>query len=68
MKNKSQKLAILGWLSSGKKLTPLEALSKFGCFRLGARIWELKDVGHNITSKLVDRNGKKVAEYQLVKP
>ncbi|MCE7856899.1 MAG: hypothetical protein DYG97_10195 [Ignavibacteria bacterium CHB3] len=46
----SQKQAILEYLLSGKSITPLEALDLFKCFRLGARIWDLKKEGHDIKS------------------
>jgi hypothetical protein len=54
-------------LESGKTITPLEALSMYGCLRLGARIYDLKRDGLRIKT---DRktNGKKwFAEYSLLK-
>ena len=30
-------------LLKGEKLTPMDALRRFGCFRLGVRIWELRN-------------------------
>ena len=57
---------ILFWLKQGHSITPLEALKKFGSFRLGARIYELKQRGYNIERKFVITNSKKhVAEYRL---
>ena len=47
-------------------LDPLTALRRYGCFRLGARIWELKQDGHDIRSRIVSENGKKFARYLLV--
>ncbi len=62
----SQSDAILKHLQSGKHLTPLEALQRFGCMRLGARIWDLKKEGHDISSQLVELpNGKRVASYRM---
>ena len=61
----SQNKQILNYLLSGKKLTPLTALNKFGCFRLSARILDLRKEGHNITTKNVTRKGKTFAEYSL---
>tara|TARA_R100000406_G_scaffold86461_1_gene70496 strand:- start:70 stop:267 length:198 start_codon:yes stop_codon:yes gene_type:complete len=61
----SQNTQILNYLLSGKKLTPLTALNKFGCFRLSARILDLRKEGHNITTKNVTRKGKTFAEYSL---
>lgn len=62
----TQTIEILNHLKSGKSLTPLDALQMFGCFRLGARVYDLKKAGHNIISKMISLpNGKKVAEYSL---
>ena len=32
-------------------ITPLEAISGFGCYRLGARIWDLRKAGHEIETE-----------------
>lgn len=63
----SQCSEILRWLQSGKSITPLEALEKFGSFRLGARILELKQAGHRIVTAMVTKNGKRYASYSLEK-
>lgn len=47
-------------------LTPLEALDQYGCFRLAARIDELKRQGHLIATQMVNSNGKKFAQYYLM--
>ena len=39
---KTQKQAILDWLMAGKRLTALEALWRFGCLQLSARIVEIE--------------------------
>lgn len=62
----SQNTRILAYLKSGKKLTPITALEKFGCFRLSARILNLREQGHAIITKNVTRNGKTFAEYSLM--
>lgn len=57
---------ILAHLRSGKHLTALEALNRFGCLRLAARIKDLKDDGYAIDAQLVELpNGKKVASYSM---
>ena len=48
-------------------ITAMDALRLFGCFRLAARIKDLKDYGHIITTHIVQKNGKKFAKYVLVK-
>jgi hypothetical protein len=61
----SQGDQILAHLRAGNSLTPLEALHKFGCFRLGARIYDLKQDGHDIHTDLVEIDGKRVACYRI---
>lgn len=62
----SQRTAILNALRAGRKLTPVEALRDFGCFRLGARIHELKQAGHDIRSRRIEvGEGKRVAQYSM---
>ena len=47
-------------------LTPLEALAGCGCFRLAARIKELRQQGNDIKTKtLILPSGKIVAQYIL---
>lgn len=43
----------------------MDALRKFGCFRLGARIWDLKHQGHKIKSTRVSANRLPFARYEL---
>lgn len=65
-KKQSQCNAIASALKAGARLTPLEALKRFGCLRLGARIADLRKRGMAITSTLVDvGDGKRVSEYKL---
>ena len=61
----SQTTEILKALKRGKKLTPLEALDKFGTFRLGARILELRQAGYDIKTRMVRKGRARVAEYSL---
>lgn len=69
MDQRSQNKRIADWLLAGKKINPLLALEKFGSFRLGARIHNLKAQGMNIvTDRVTDKkSGKSWAEYRLVK-
>lgn len=52
-------------LESGKSITPLEALRLYGCFRLGARIYDLRAEGMTIETNLIEEVGKRFAEYRL---
>jgi hypothetical protein len=57
-------------LQAGESLTALDALCEIGCFRLAARIGELREDGHDIISepyKYTNRWGetKTIASYRL---
>jgi hypothetical protein len=65
-KKMSQNNQILKHLKK-KPLTPLDALAMFGCFRLAARIQELRVDGHRIRTDMENKNGKKYAKYSLIK-
>jgi len=67
MRTDSQNALIKGWLLNGHSLTTLDALTMFGCFRLSARISNLKDQGMNITTEMVEVNDKRIAKYYLAK-
>ena len=56
---------ILEYLQEGNSITPIEALNKFGCFRLGARIWDLKNKGYEIKTEMVQKGKKTFAKYSL---
>jgi hypothetical protein len=47
----SQNASILKHLQSGNRLTPAQALSMFGCFRLAARVYDLRQEGARINSR-----------------
>lgn len=64
---KTQNQMIREHLEAGHKITPLEALNMFGCFRLGARIADLKKQGMHIETEIVhDKStGKHWASYYV---
>ena len=54
---------ILRYLREYGSITPLDALREFGCMRLGARIWDLRQAGHRIRRDMeahVNKFGEKV--------
>lgn len=68
----SQNEMVLNWLKGKHKLTPLEAMQRWGIMRLGARIYDLKRQGYKIKAETVqvyNRFGDrcKVAQYSLSK-
>lgn len=67
----AQNSEVLAWLRAQRTITPLEALENLGCFRLGARIYDLRQEGHVIDRELIEvrrRDGSKarVAKYRLI--
>ena len=64
----SQNAMILNFLESGGSLTPIEALEKFQCFRLAARMNDLRKKGYVIETEILkDDNGKSYASYSIPK-
>jgi len=62
----SQNKQIADYLNKGKKLTPIDALNKFGCFRLAARIADLRNEGMNIVTNTIKlKNKKQIAQYSV---
>ena len=63
---RSQKSKILDHLKKGFTITPFESLSRFNCFRLGGRINDLRNEGHNIITTMVkNKYGNRFARYHL---
>jgi len=61
----SQCKDIKAHLTAGHSLTALEALQRFGCFRLAARINDLRAEGMKIGTRMIEENGKVYAQYYL---
>lgn len=58
---------ILNHLKNYRSITPLEALNEYSCFRLAARIKDLRDQGHSIeTVRRESETGNRFAEYRLI--
>ena len=60
----SQKAAILDLLKRGP-VTPMDALAKLGCFRLAARVRELREEGYPIVTHIEHQGEKEFARYEL---
>ncbi len=67
MRTESQNKVLRKHLESGKSISPLQALNRFGIYRLAARIRNLKDDGMNISTTMIYLNPVKFAKYKLVK-
>lgn len=67
----TQREMILQYMKDNGSITPVDAMREFGCMRLGARIWDLKNKdGIDIKVKMEsqkNRYGKTVsyARYSL---
>ena len=69
---KSQTQEILDYLKAGNSITPQCAIKRFRCFRLGARIYDLRAAGYRIETETITRRSKRTARivryaaYRLV--
>lgn len=61
----SQSDRVINWLATGRSLTPLQALSRWGVMRLSARVKDLRKDGHDIQTDRVTKRGKTYASYRL---
>ena len=62
----SQIDAIRAHLLRGKPITPIQALNLFGCFRLAAVIFNIREEGYTVDTEMVHKGGKKWASYTLI--
>lgn len=63
----SQEENIENLLLRGETITPIEALHRFGIFRLAAIVYTLRQKGLNIDKRMVTASTKrKFAEYKMV--
>ena len=65
MTEQSQTSAIKEHLLRGNSITPIDALKLFGCFRLGARIHDMRSEGMNIKTEMITVDRKRVAKYYV---
>lgn len=61
---------VLQYIKDFGSINPAQAFLDLGCYRLGARIWDLRHQGHQISRRMVtgkNRYGEAVsyAEYRL---
>ena len=55
----SQTGEILNYLRTGKTITASYAITRFRCYRLAARIYDLRRLGFNVESSTVRRKSKR---------
>lgn len=63
MEHDAQREAVLRYLKKHHEITPMKALMELNIYRLGARIFELREKGHHILNK--EKPGK-MAHYVLL--
>lgn len=61
----TQNQIILKHLKKHGSITPLQAINKYMILRLSARIFDLKDSGHNIKTTIIKKGNKRFAKYSL---
>ena len=66
----TQNKRLLSHLQKGNSINPLEAWQKLGIYRLSARVFDLRDSGHEIDTTRKEVNNQfneiiNVAEYSL---
>lgn len=64
----TQKANVRAWLLKGYSITPLEALNRFGIFRLAAVVHELRDEGLDIVTEKIQVSPKKRVAMYYIKP
>lgn len=70
MSKQTQVQLVLDYIDEFGSITPLEAMRDIGCYRLSARIADIKKLGYPVKTELVpvlNRRGKTsmVARYSL---
>ena len=63
----TQTQAIRKHLEAGRTLTPMQALTLYGCARLAARIYDLRWLGLRINRRIASRRNKRFAEYWIAR-
>lgn len=64
----TQKAWLINALKAGRKITPVDALNEAGCFRLGARIFDLRKDGFEIETDFNDAPDEpRYAIYRLAR-
>lgn len=59
----SQLESVRKHLVKNGSITPMQALNLYGCYRLGARISDLRNAGVNISTERIKHKGSYYARY-----
>lgn len=55
------------YLLAGNSITSMEAFEKFGCTRLSARIFDMREKGINVVTEIVDGRNRYGSHCQYAK-
>jgi len=61
----TQLQAIKDHLETYGSITALDAIEKYRCLRLAARIADLRNSGMNIKTNMIEKNGARFASYEV---
>lgn len=65
-RHETQRQRIRRYLLDGNSITPIDALRKFGAFRLADHIFQLKKrYGMDVVTEMIYDDGKRYAKYYL---
>ena len=62
----SHEIQILNHLRKYGSITAIDALKNYKCFRLAARIYDIRRYGINILTLKINKNNKTFAKYILL--
>lgn len=65
MKRETQLQQVKKYLEAGNSITPIEALERFGCFRLADIIWRIRKNQHVYTTMVTNKHGNRFAKYSF---
>ena len=61
----SQNKRILAYMKSGRSITALLGLQLYGCLRLAARVYDLRQQGVKVKQRMIRIRDKRVSVYWL---
>ena len=67
MKRTPRKKLILDYIREFGSITPLEAIRDLGCYRLSARVHDLRKAGFNIVTTMIDVKNRYGGVSQIAK-
>ena len=71
MSKMTQNSEIMRFMQENGSITQIQAADEFGCYRLSARIYDLRAAGYNIKTDIITKRGRyggviNYAKYSLI--